>query len=271
MSTLRRSLATLAALALTATLAAGVAAADPPADEPMVGVYSIEDMTWLLTSQRVDGEMVALPERVTVSLRMEDGEAGGNGGCNSYFTSYELDGFDLVFGPVGSTLMACLPALMETEQAYFANLEQVAAYQSGGIQMALLDAEGEFLLEFDLAPAATVVGSWVATGINNQAEAVVGSADTAAVTADFSADGDLTGFDGCNTYFTSYVVEDDSIAIDPAIGQTMMACASDELAEQAQWYVAALTNAATWSIDANGNLELRDADGALQVLFTPAA
>ena len=55
-------------------------------------------------------------------------------------------------------MMACLPPIMALEQAFFANLSQVAAYQSGGIQMALLDAEGDFLLEFDLAPEATVVG-----------------------------------------------------------------------------------------------------------------
>jgi heat shock protein HslJ len=235
-----------------------------------VGVYDIEGLTWLLTSQVVDSEMTPVPERVLISLRMEGGDAGGSGGCNSYFTSYTLDGFELTFGPVGSTMMACLPPLMDAEQAYFANLSQVAAYQSGGIQMALLDADGEFLLEFDLAPEATVVGSWVATGINNQAEAVVTQEITSEVTAEFSADGDLTGFDGCNSYFTSYVIDGESITIDPAIGQTMMACPSEELAEQSQQYIAALANASVWSVDAAGALELRDADGALQVSYVPA-
>lgn len=272
MDKLRTTLATLAATVLTASLGAAAMAADDeaPADDQMVGVYSIEGMTWLLTGLLVDGEMVELPDGAIVSLRLEDGDAGGSGGCNSYFTSYELDGFDLTFGPIGSTMMACLPPLMDLEQAYFANLQQVAAYQSGGIQMALLDANGDFLLEFDLAPEATVVGSWVATGINNQAEAVVSSEFTTAVSADFSADGDLTGFDGCNNYFTSYQVEGDRITIDPAIGQTMMACPSDELAEQSGWYISALTNAATWSIDPSGTLELRDESGALQVSYAPA-
>ena len=44
-----------------------------------------------------------------------------------------------------------------------------------------------------------------------------------------------------------------------------MACPSDELAEQSQWYYGALASATTWSVDAAGNLELRDADGSLQV------
>ena len=156
MDKLRTTLATLAATALTASLgAAAVAAEDEaPADDQMVGVYSIEGMTWLLTGLLVDGEMVELPDGAIVSLRLEDGDAGGNGGCNSYFTTYTVDG--------------------------------------------------------------------------------------------------------------------DSISVDPTIGQTMMACPSDEHSEQARAYIVALTNAATWSIDASGNLELRDEGGALQVGYVSA-
>jgi len=266
---LRSTVATLAALALTAGLAAATVAADEPEPE-MVGVFSIEGMTWLLTGQVIDGEMMPVPGGVQVSLRMEDGRAGGNGGCNSYFTSYEMDGFDVTFGEIGSTLMACPGPNSDIEAAYFANLALVAAYQSGGIQMALLDADGEFLLEFDLAPEASVVGSWVAQGINNGTGGVVTSETTSMVTADFSADGDLTGNDGCNDYFTTYEVDGDAITISEMIGATMMACASDELNAQSQQYFAALVAASTWAVDADGSLELRDADGSLQVKYLPA-
>jgi len=268
-------LASLAALALMASFG-GVAVAaeeEAPADDEIVGVYGIEDMTWLLSGLLVDDKMAELPDGAMVSLRMEDGDAGGSGGCNSYFTSYELDGFELTFGSIGSTMMACLPPLMDLEQAYFANLQQVAAYQSGGIEMALLDADGNLLLEFDLAPEASVVGSWVATGVNDQEgenAGVVSSAVTSEVTAQFAPDGDLTGFDGCNDYATTYELDGEAISIDPMIGQTRMACPSDELAEQSAWYIGALTNAATWSVDPSGRLELRDEDGSLQVSYAPA-
>ncbi len=267
MKNLRATMAAVAALALTASLAAAAVAEDEP--EP-VGVYSIEGMTWLLTSQMVDGEMASVPDGVSISLRMEGGDAGGNGGCNSYFTSYELDGFELEFGPVGSTMMACVPPLMEAEQSYFANLGQVAAYQSGGIQMALLDANGDFLLEFDLAPEATVVGSWVAQGLNNGRGAVETNEFTPMITAVFDADGQLSGVDGCNDYFTSYEVDGDAITIAPEIATTMMACEEPGLAELSQQYFAALTAATTWSTDGSGSLELRDDDGALQVRYLPA-
>jgi heat shock protein HslJ len=112
----------------------------------------------------------------------------------------------------------------------------------------------------------------VATGINDQKEeaGVVTSAVTAQVSAEFSPDGDLTGFDGCNDYFTTYVVEGDAISISEMVGTTRMACPSDEHAETSQWYYGALANATTWSVDAAGNLELRDPDGSLQVGYAPA-
>ncbi len=272
MNKLRSTVATLAALSLVAAIGATTAATSEPEAEPM-SVDIIEGVTWVLTSQAVDGAMTEVPGRALVSLLMQDGQAGGQGGCNGYFTSYELDGSALTFGQIGSTMMACLPPLMDLEQAYFANLAQVASYQSSGGPMALLDAAGTVILEFEAAPEASVVGAWVATAINNQQEqaGVVSSEATSQVTAEFSPDGDLTGFDGCNDYFTTYEVEGDSITISGAIGSTMMACSSDELAEQSQWYLGALASAATWSVDAAGNLELRDADGSLQVSYAPAA
>ena len=263
------AVATIAAMALVAGLSASAVAASEPEPEPMP-VDLVDGITWILTSQVVDGVLTELPDGAFVSLRMENGQAGGQGACNSYFSSYELDGFSLSFGDIGSTMMACLPPLMDVEAAYFANLAAVAAYFSTGGSMALTDGDDNILLEFSPAPEVSIVGSWVASGINNGAEAVVTSDVTPEITAEFSPDGDLTGFDGCNRYFTSYQVDGESIAIDEMIGSTKMACASDELAEQAQWYLGALIDAATWSVDAAGNLELRDADGALQVSYTAA-
>jgi heat shock protein HslJ len=270
MMRMRSAVATLAALALSTTLAGAAIAADETEPEPgPIGVFSIEGMAWLLTGQAVDGEIVPVPDGVVVSLLMEDGRAGGSGGCNNYFASYEIDGFDVSFGEIGSTLMACAGPAGDVESAYFANLGLVTSYQSGGIQMAFLDADGNFVLEFGLAPETSVVGSWVAQGINNQVGGVVSSEFTSAITAEFGADGDLNGNDGCNSYSTSYVVDGDDITIAPEIVTTRMACASDELTEQSQWYYGALAATTTWAVDVNGALELRDDGGALQVRYEP--
>ena len=268
MKNLRATLASVAAMALTASLATAAVAQDEPES---VGVFSIEEMTWLLTSQVVDGEMTPVPEGVVVSLYMEGGEAYGVGGCNNYRTSYVLDGFDLTFGPVAANMMACQGPGGDVERAYLANLGNVAAYQSGGIQMALLDADGEFLLEFDLAPLGSVVGDWVATSINNGTGGVVSSAGlTEQVKATFTQHGQLNGNDGCNQYGTTYEVDNISISIAPEIASTRAACPTDELTEQSQQYFAALAAATNWDQHPTGTLELRDDDGALQVSFAPA-
>jgi heat shock protein HslJ len=273
MDKLRDAAATVAALTLVASIGGATLAADETEAEASmdpIGVFSIEGMTWLLTSQVVDGAMTPVPDGVTVSLTMEDGAAGGSGGCNTYFATYEIDGFDVSFSGIGSTLMACEGAGGDVETAYLANLGLVATYQSGGIQMALKDSDGDFLLEFDLAPLPTIEGDWVAQGLNNGSEAVVSSETTSAITASFSADGQLTGNDGCNDYFTAYELDGDAITIAPEIGSTRMACLDDALAEQSQQYYAALVAATNWSVDAQGALELRDDGGALQVRFSPA-
>ncbi len=271
---LRTTVTLVAALALAAGSASVVMAADEPSPEASmgpVGVFGIEGMPWLLTAQLVDGEMTPVPDGVVVSLTMADGQADGNGGCNNYFSSYTIDGFDLTFGPIGSTLMSCEGPAGDVDSAYLTNLAQVASYQSGGIQMALKDAAGDFLLEFDLAPPASVVGSWTAEGINNGAGGVVSSAMTPLVTAVFSEAGGLIGNDGCNDYFTTYESDRDTITVTPEIATTRMACLDDDLAQQSQEYFAALGAATTWSVDAKGALELRDDSGALQVRFTPAS
>jgi heat shock protein HslJ len=272
MKHLRSAAAGLAALMLTAGLTTAALAQDEPEAEMSpqpVGVFSIEGMNWLLTAQMVDGEMTPVPDGIIASLSMEDGMAGGSGGCNNWFSDYTLDGFELSFGAIGATQMFCEGAAGEVEQAYLANLGLVAAYQSGGIQMALLDADGEFLLEFDLAPLGSVVGDWVATGINNGVGGVVSSEMTTGVTATFTEDGQLSGSDGCNQYDTTYEIDGDSISIAPEIATTRVAC-EDEVEAQAQEYYAALANATTWSVDVQGNLELRDDSGALQVSYAPA-
>lgn len=235
---------------------------------------TLEGVTWLLTGQAVDGALAPLPSGdgapVLVSLRLEDGRGTGSGGCNNYFADYTLDGSGLVFGTVGSTMMFCEGPAGEVETAYFANLASVATWSSDGATLDLADATGTTVLEYALAPEAGIVGGWVASGLNNGNDAVVTSDTTSQVTAVFAEDGSLTGSDGCNQYFTTYSVDGSSILIDPQIGTTRMACASDALDEQAQQYHQALQAAATWAVSPDGSLELRDANGALQVSFLPA-
>lgn len=267
MPTVRATMASLTALTLVAALLATAAMAE----EESMTVDTPEGTTWILEQQAVDGPAALeyLPRLVLASLVMENAQAGGRSGCNSWFAGYELDGASLTFGMAGSTMMACPAPQTAVEQAFLTNIASVASWSSDGIRLTLSDAAGNAIMLFAAAPEATVVGSWVATGINNGVGAVESNAFTSTVTATFDEEGRLSGVDGCNDYVTSYEVDGDAITIAPEMATTKMACEGSP-AELSARYFAALTAAATWSIDAVGNLELRDAEGALQVGYRPA-
>ena len=266
MHKLRNSLAALSALALAGSLTTAVVAQDEP-----VTIDSPEGITWILEQQAVDGPtmLARLPQLVLASLVMEDGNAGGNSGCNSWFGDYTLEGDSLTFGPLGSTMMACPGPAMAVEQAFIANLGAGASWTSDGATLTLRDADGSAIMLFEAAPEATVVGSWVAQGINNGSGGVESNQYTSTVTAVFDEEGRLTGVDGCNDYSTTYEVDGESISIAPEFATTMMAC-EDPIGELSRQYYAALGAAAMWAVDASGSLELRDLDGALQVKYLPA-
>ncbi len=82
-------------------------------------------------------------------------------------------------------MMACPEPAMGIESAYLANLALVASWMHDGARLTLSDAEGNALLVYTLAPETGIVGGWVASGINNGAEAVVTSDITPLITAVF--------------------------------------------------------------------------------------
>lgn len=82
-----------------------------------------------------------------ITIVFEDGNAGGSSGCNSYSSSYEIDGNGITFGPIAATLMACMEpeGLMEQEQAYFAFLSEVVSFKVEGDQLILMRADRQEL------------------------------------------------------------------------------------------------------------------------------
>lgn len=65
----------------------------------------------------------------TITLTFEDGSAGGSSGCNSYGGEYQLNGEDITFGDLASTLMACLDeGVMAQESAFLAFLQGTRTY-----------------------------------------------------------------------------------------------------------------------------------------------
>ncbi len=84
---------------------------------------------------------------VTVNFDV-DGKLTGKAGCNSYFTSYTIDGETISIGLVGATRMACgaPEGIMDQEVRFFEALGQVSNYELVGDELSLLSSDGAYLL-----------------------------------------------------------------------------------------------------------------------------
>ncbi len=237
--------------------------------EPLVGTQ------WQLTSfhdDRGGARSVLAGTEITATLD-EAGNLAGSAGCNSYFATVEVSGNQFTIpGPVGSTLMACAEpeGIMDQESSYLAALQDVATYEIEGRSLTLFDAEGDPLLTFAAIEPTPLVGtSWTVIGYNNGRGGVTSVLAGTELTATFGADGQVTGSAGCNSYFAGYELDGQAISIGQA-GITEMFCMEpDGVMDQEAEFMAALQRAATYTIEWD-RLQLRDADGALQVDLVPS-
>jgi heat shock protein HslJ len=86
-------------------------------------------------------------EGVTVTADFEEGQVKGSSGCNSYSGSYQVEGDKISFGPLMSTLMACLDpeGVMDQETMYLAWLQDAQTYQIQDDQLLIFRSDGEAL------------------------------------------------------------------------------------------------------------------------------
>ena len=235
--------------------------------EAQADASPVEGVTWQAVSfVNAEGETVDALADAAPTLSFADGQLSGSDGCNSFSGSATISDGAVEFGPLASTAMACIGPVGEQAAAFQAALGQAVGYQvTDDGMLELGDADGNIVATFVVQEVPALVGTtWSATGVNNGRGGVQSLAAGTEITALFGEDGTLSGNDGCNDYNASYTVDGDSIAI--AMGpSTLMAC-PEEIMTQASAYQAALGNATTFSISGD-RLELRDADGALQVSF----
>lgn len=210
-----------------------------------------------------------MPADVAATATFADGAVAGSTGCNRCHAIYCADGDRLSIDRLAMTRMACDPVLTSVERAFTAGLEASSSYAITGDTLDLADAGGRVVLRFRVAPAPSLVGTrWIATMINNGRGGVVSTLEGTEVSAVFEADGRVAGSGGCNRCSGSFEVKGDEITIGP-LAATLKACLAPEgVGEQEDRYFAALARVASWSIREE-RLQLRSADGALQVAYRP--
>ena len=229
------------------------------ADESLI---SLEGSLWTLDSYLdSQGDLADVLLDTEVTLEFEAGQIAGSSGCNSYFAPYEVEGSNLTIGQIGSTLMACEPAVMEQEAQVLAALQSAATYQIADGSLQIVDADGKTVLTFSVLEPAPLTGTtWRLTRYNNGTGGFVSVLDGVEITAVFGDDGSLTGSAGCNTYGTSYEITGEAVQVGPVAATRMMCAEPAGVMEQESAYLEALRAVATWRIRGNA-LELFGAGG----------
>jgi heat shock protein HslJ len=86
--------------------------------------------TWMLTGYGLENSLIpALTEDEAMLTFGEDGTVAGSGGCNSLGGEYEVDGNQITFGEIVSTLMACDDSRMAQEGVVTQVLSGTAQYK----------------------------------------------------------------------------------------------------------------------------------------------
>ena len=264
------ALAAAAALAVACT-AAGASpsggASSPAASSPAAAT-PLEGTAWQLTDYvGPEGGSLPVPEGLAATATFDAGKVTGNGGCNQYNGAYTLDGDKLTISNVSMTAMACPAPQMALETAYTTALQKVATYAISGETLELRTAEGKVGLKYKVAvtPALTTT-RWVATTINNGKGGAQSVVAGSTVTAVFAEDGTVAGSGGCNNYNGTYTVDGANLTFGP-LASTKMMCEDEGISNQEAAYFAALDKVTTFAFAGQG-LQLRDADGALQVEYS---
>lgn len=111
----------------------------------------LEGRTWVAQELSAEGTTVAIQPNTVVTATFEDGGVTGIASCNNYFGSYEVDGDAIAFGPLGTTLMACIPEILAQEQAYLAALDAADRFSVDGSSLTLYSGDDALVMYVEAA------------------------------------------------------------------------------------------------------------------------
>lgn len=167
----------------------------------------------------------------------EDNRASGHAGCNGFGAMYTVDGFEVSFDQIISTMMACADEdVMAQEVAYVSALGTITTYEiTADDQLILTGDTGDELVFERITLEDTEWQLMTIAGADVLEDTVI--------TLNLHADGGANGETGCNVFRTSYTFDGETIRFDENIVTTRHACVDEAAAEQEQAYLNALTSA----------------------------
>ena len=264
--TLRRS---LASLTLTTLVLVSCANADGGSGSAGADPGALVGHGWTLDQASMASLADEVPAGAAVTIAFEDGQASGRAACNSYGGAYDAgDDGSLSFEGFAVTEMACEPELMSLESAYLEALATVTGFGVDGT-LTLHGPDVDLTFDEEVPPVALpLVGTtWTLTTIAS-GDAVSSVLNGTEVTAEFTADGTVSGSAGCNRYTGSYTWTDDQLSFS-ALASTKMACADDVMAQEGA-FLASMGEVASFAIE-GAQLSLSDASDALLLGFDGTA
>ncbi len=239
----------------------------------------------LLSSSAIDPtaglELLASRGRGVTIAFLADGQVGGNSGCNQYTGAYTIEGgHSLSFGPLAGTRKACPPPLMDLEALTLRTLEAVeGAYVRDGTTLELYGANEALLATFEKSGGAAGphVGSWKLAEITAAAQSGVSDEireslkalstdDGPTITLNLDADGQASGFSGCNQYTGGYDTDGGSSIEFGNFAVTMRACIGPGM-EIESVYLETLGSVTGVKV-ARSELALLGADGNALLIFS---
>jgi heat shock protein HslJ len=259
-------------LVVTTACSPGLIGFSGPADEsptqaPALGTeiaqepVQLEDTEWALERYGPPGEESELLPGSTITLRFQDSQVSGTAGCNSYFGDYQLAGHSLSVGMLGSTEMWC-EGLMDQESAYLALLREVETVSRQGDRLVLTGSDGRlvFAQQSLIADQSFVEILWelqtIVTG--DTARSVLSGSR---ITIEFEADGRVSGNAGCNTFSSTYMLDEKGLGFQ-IFTTTLMACQDPEIMDQESLFLELLQESDSLSLQ-QGKLVISSDEGEL--------
>jgi heat shock protein HslJ len=224
---------------------------------------TLEGPTWHLDRG------VAIPPGTTISARFVGGTVSGHAGLNRYRADYVLTGDTLELGPAATTLMAGDPAVMRAEHDYLQLLGAIDGYRLEDEGLVLMDRGRTPILWFRAAPDVDqgIVGTWSVRGVRIS-DGVVSNVTDPDRTMTFTADGQVSGQAGVNTFRGSARVDGDRIVIGPL--RTTRMAGSPEAMDAEAAFLEALEAVVAVRLEGD-DLTLLDADEGTQVRLVRAS
>lgn len=120
--------------------------------DPTLG--GLGNRIWVLQSYGDPAAPTAALANTQVTLIFADTGATGSTGCNEFFAPFQYNGFDLTFGELTQTLIACEQPVADQERAYTDALSKAQSYMFNGNQLTIT-YEGGVLTFIDAAAIVT--------------------------------------------------------------------------------------------------------------------